>query len=266
MTCKSCGGSDHSQRNSKRCSFYKPRRNVKLISKKVKRANHWRSEEDKSQLTNLLNTLPVELKKDIAHLLDLRSIVRLSMVDQFWKNFLNDGFWEHVCRKRGWKPEERPSHPKQLRILPYKNLVVSFVLKRCVLCLLRKKATACFSDSDLLICRSCGFRVFNINVTEAKRAYILNDYDLEAIPFIQLWVPASRRSVLSTLYSERGVLAVAHKKYGGREGLEEAREKSWRWSRAIIKTREANGTNRKLWLKRQGDDTRYRWWHSCYGW
>ncbi|KAI8820504.1 uncharacterized protein EV422DRAFT_73394 [Fimicolochytrium jonesii] len=227
MGCKSCGATDHQRRNSKKCP-----RNLKYVHV-----------EPTYNEPNLLSKLPLELKDAIANLLDVKSLARLSMVDRNWNMSIdNDDFWERSCRRRGLKKSTRVSE------ISHKNLVVSSCTKRCVRCL-GKKASPSVFVSNLYLCRPCGKSDTKITVTRARKEYKLNDQDLAGLPHVFVENPHYRNASAMTLYQLSDIVAKAHDKYGGPEGLLEAQEKGKKRSEAILRTKAIKRDERRAALE-----------------
>ncbi|KAI8817055.1 uncharacterized protein EV422DRAFT_262962 [Fimicolochytrium jonesii] len=218
MTCKSCAGTDHSRRSSKKCAFYQPRTRIKVENDSPENADV-EGKQDNSYFPNLLKTLPLELKDNITHMLDMRSIVRLSMVDKSWNKIIdNEDFWIRTCRQRDLALEEKPSAPERVQSISFKSFALSSVLERCVLCLGHQPATPSRFFSNLLVCRGCDRAMRKITLTRAKSEYKLNNNDLQGLPYIQLPNPHYRRAAMMTLYLVQDIVDVAFAKHGGDSG------------------------------------------------
>jgi hypothetical protein len=230
-SCIHCGRTDHQRRTHKRCLF-------RLTG--ISAVNDRRRISDG---VDRLSMLPDELKQHIIDRLDLVSLCRMSLIDKRWNLFIdNPQWWKEMCLLSNITmilPEESNLE---------KNIYISETLSRCHKCLRVKTSRRSVFRHERLTCWDCEQAITKITVTRAKSEYQLNDQDLAGLRSVEAQNPRYRYFAPMVLYSLDDIVRTAHDKWGGQEGLNEARAKSKKRSESIrlAKAKKAQSRSNEL--------------------
>lgn len=185
-----------------------------------------------SRNKNFLNDIPSDIKNEILALLNTRSIVSLSRVDRHHSKFIdNENRWEKCCKKIGVLQAQDTS---------FKLTYLYTSLHGCMFCrkILQYAHKTVFYP-DFFVCNECNENCLTrITATNAKKEYKLSDADLLLLPCETKRNPYSSNRTKMRLFAETQVRKAALNKFGGEEGLEAARLKSFNRSQAILRTKQ----------------------------